>query len=250
MNPILRCAAFILATLVCGGCTHHADLSREVATNVALATAQSGTIDVTVRGIGRVGASAGSETKLAFATAGRIGAIDVHVGQRVAAGETLATLDTQPLALAAEQADADARAASAQAVAASVDRTTTRIAVDRAAVQRAQRLFDAGVDARKDVEAAQAQLAADAADAQASAATRAAAAASAQSASARAALARRDLDNGALRSPLDGVVTAVYHLAGESVDPTVNVVAVAPGDPRSHSRSPAWTPRALLRAIR
>jgi len=199
--------------------------------HVAIVRAQSGTIVVTVPALGRVGGAAGSQTKLAFATAGRIADVSVRVGDRVSAGETLAQLDAVPLTLAARAAQADATQAAAQAQAAAVDRSTTRLAVDRAALERAQRLFSGGVVARKDVEDAQAQLAADTADAQSARAGRAAANAAVSGADARAAMAARDAANTTLRSPIDGVVTAVYHVAGEPVDSTVAVVAVAPAEP-------------------
>ncbi len=221
-------SAFIMAVLL-ASCAHPPVPSQDVSPAVATARASDGTIDVTVPAVGRVGAAAGTETKLSFATSGRIAGVAVHVGDRVGAGDTLASLDTQPLVLAARQAGADAQAAAAQASAAAVDRTSTRLAVDRAAVERATRLFAAGVVARKDVEASQAQLAADRADVRTASAGLQAARATVESADARAALALRDLTNGTLRSPIDGVVTAVFHQAGESVDPTVAVVAIAPG---------------------
>ncbi len=195
---------------------------------VETAVARVGRIAVTVPAVGRLGASGGVQTKLAFISAGRIAAIDVHLGQRVVAGETLAQLDTTGFALAANQAEAQARAASAQARAAAVDRTSTRLAVDRSALARSQHLYRAGVSARKDVEAARAQLAADEASAQTDAANRAAAQAQAAGAAAQAALATRDLSNTALRAPAAGVVTAIYHNPGEYADPGVAVLAIAP----------------------
>ena len=203
--------------------------AQEVAPSVGMTTVRFGPIDVTVPAVGRLGSAAGAETKLAFATSGRIASVNVHVGQRVAAGDALAMLDTTPLSLAAQQAGADARAASAQAVGASIDRLSTKIVVDEQAVARAQRLYSAGVTARKDVEAAQAQLAADRADARGATASAEASRAQSASAQAKAAMADRDLQNAVLRSPIDGVVTAISHSAGESVDPTVAVVSIAPG---------------------
>lgn len=203
--------------------------TQDVAPSVSTSAVRYGPIDVTVAAVGRLGSAAGAETKLAFATSGRIASVNVHVGERVAAGAALASLDTTPLSLAAQQASADARAASAQAVGASIDRLSTKIAVDEQAAARAQRLYTAGVTARKDVEAAQAQLAADRADARGASASADASRAQSASAAAKAEMASRDLQNGTLRSPIDGVVTAVLHSAGESVDPTVAVVAVAPG---------------------
>ncbi|HEV7179586.1 MAG TPA: efflux RND transporter periplasmic adaptor subunit [Candidatus Baltobacteraceae bacterium] len=207
-----------------------------------------GTIDVTVAAVGRLGAAAGAETKLAFATSGRIGSIRVRVGERVNAGEALAALDTAPLSLTAQQANADARAASAQAAAAAVDRTSTKIAVDEAAVSRASRLYAAGVAAGKDVQAAQAQLAADRAEAKTNTAGVQAAQAQALSAQAKAQLADRDLANGTLRSPTDGVVTSIMHQVGESVDPTIAVIGIAPGSNSQVTLQVAGTDAMRVRA--
>lgn len=203
--------------------------AQNVAPSVAMSTVRFGPIDVTVSAIGRLGSASGAETKLAFATSGRIASIAVNVGQRVAAGDALASLDTTPLALAAQAAGADARAASAQAAAAAIDRFSAKIALDEGTVTRAQRLFAAGVAARKDIEAARAQLAADRADARGAAASAQANIAQASAADAKSSMANRDLQNGVLRSPIDGIVTGVLRAAGESVDPTIAVVAIAPG---------------------
>jgi multidrug efflux pump subunit AcrA (membrane-fusion protein) len=200
----------------------------EASPSVALATARYGDIPVTVNAVGRLGPSAGAQSRLAFAVPGRIASIDVHVGQRVAAGEVLARLDTTGLSLAQQQANADAVAADANARAAAIDRTSTRISVDERALERAQRLYAAGVAARKDIDAARAQLAADRADAQGATANRAAAAAQAQSAGARAASAAFDTSNGTLRAPVDAIVAAVLRSPGESVDPTVAVITLSP----------------------
>ncbi len=241
------CGVFALSVTACGP-KNSGDTAQAPAPHVATAPVSFGAIDVTVPAVGRVGPAAGSETKLAFATSGRIGTVNVHVGDRVSAGEALVSLDAQPLALTAQQADADARAAAAQADAAAVDRTSTKLAVDEAAVARAERLYGAGVTARKDIEAAQAQVAADRADAQTAKASLQAARATSVGAQAKAALAQRDLSNATLRSPIDGVVTAVYRAAGESVDPTVAVIAVAPGSNSQVLLQVAGTDAARVRA--
>ena len=187
---------------------------------------KNGDFNIVLNESGRVGSPAGGTSQLAFASDGSLGTIYVHIGQHVAAGEALASLDARSLSLAASQAAADARAADAQAVAASVDRYSVRLDADRAALERAQRLYDAGVDARKDVEAARATLAADAADARAAVANQSAARAQAQSASAKSAAASNDLSRATLRSPIDGVVIAIARRPGEAVDPTVPVISV------------------------
>jgi RND family efflux transporter MFP subunit len=205
-----------------------APVAASASPQVATAIARDGSIDVTVDAVGRVGSSAGSDSKLAFAVAGRIASVYVHVGERVVAGQSLAALDGTTYALAARQANADAIAAGAQAAAAGVDRWSAKIAFDQAALQRAQRLFVAGVSARKEVDAARSQLASDQAEGRAAGAGNAAAAAQAQSAAAHAALAAQDASNAVLRAPSDGIVTAVLHNPGESVDPTVPAIALAP----------------------
>ncbi len=195
---------------------------------VQLATVRFGDYDVVLNESGSVGAPAGTTSQLAFPIAGVIGSINVRVGDRVVAGQTLATLDTRSLSLAAQQASADAQAASAQANAAAVDRYSTKLAVDRAAVTRAENLYRAGVSARKDIEDARAQLAADEADARTAGANRSAAVAQAQSAAVKAQIAGTDLSRASLRSPVDGVVTAISRRVGESVDPTAAVISVGP----------------------
>jgi multidrug efflux pump subunit AcrA (membrane-fusion protein) len=205
-----------------------AQSDTSTAPSVALATAHAGTIAVTVPAVGRIGANAEGQTKLSFQVPGRIASMDVHVGDRVSAGQALASLDVASLSLAAQQANADAQAAAAQERAAAIDRTTARIAIDQRALERAQRLYAAGVAAHKDVDAARAQLIADQADAKQFVANMQAARAQYASAVAKAAMASRDANNGTLRAPFSGVVSAVYHNAGESVDPTIAVVALAP----------------------
>jgi multidrug efflux pump subunit AcrA (membrane-fusion protein) len=181
-----------------------------------------------VNAVGRVGAAAGSQSKLSFAEAGILENVNVRIGEHVAAGEALAQLDTGGLSLAAQQAQADAQAAVANYRQSEVDRTSTKLAVDRAAVRREESLYAAGVAPLKDVQAARAQLASDEADAATARTQIAGAQAQAQSAQDRAALAQRDLSNGTLRAPQDGVVTAIYKRPGESVDPTTPVLAVGP----------------------
>ena len=267
---------------------------------VSLATVRYGSFEERITVSGRVGAPAGAQTKPAFAVAGVLASIDVRIGQSVHAGQVLAQLDAGGLALGARQAAADAAAAaagygggaipSAQVRTASAklelarqklaalqsgtgsaqsDRTSAQSAVrqaeirvqsDRQAVAREQQLFAAGVAARKDLDAAQAQLAADTADENAQRSKLAAAstglagalaqaqadyaqaqsdlrtaqaqttvlAQQAVSAGARAAAAQRDYRNTALVSPIDGVIAAIYKHPGESVDSTTAVIGISP----------------------
>lgn len=223
-----RPAALAALLAVTAGCAGHADAPRAVQPGVPLATATIASYVESVSAIGRIGAPAGTATKLSFAEPGVLRSLDVHVGERVAAGEALAQLDTSGLALSAAQAQSDAQAAAANARQSSVDRTSTKVAVDQAALRREESLYSAGVAALKDVQAARAQLAQDRADAATAAAGVQGSSAQLASARDRAALAQRDLANGTLRSPIDGVVAAVYKREGEAVDTTTPVIAVAP----------------------
>lgn len=244
-----RWSAFaVFAALALGvACARHA-APEPAGLAVRLAVARTGGIEVTVPAFGRLGPSAGTQAKLSFTVPGRIASIDVHVGESVVAGEALAVLDTTTYALAAQQASAQAAAARAQAQAASIDRVSTRIALDDQTLARERRLFTAGIAAKKDVEAARAQLALDRADAATFLASRSAAQATARSAEALSASARRDVTNATLTAPADGIVTAVYHSAGESVDPSIAVIALAPRRTSSVSLQVAGSDAARVKA--
>ncbi|GAC1656650.1 MAG: efflux RND transporter periplasmic adaptor subunit [Vulcanimicrobiaceae bacterium] len=279
---------------------HRAPSQADAEPSVAIATVRYGPYEERVSVSGRVGTPAGAQTKPAFALGGVLATIDVHVGEPVRAGQPLAELDAAGLAMAARQAQADAAAAAASfgggdvpnaqlqtaqaklvlarqrlaalqagGVGAQTDRIAARAALrqseiksegDRQAVTREQRLYAAGVAARKELDAAQSALAADLADQEAMRSKLAAAttgvggalaqaradyaqaisdvrAAQAQrtvlgqqalSAGARAALAQRDYRNGTLVAPIDGVVTAIYKHPGEAVDPTTAVIGIGP----------------------
>lgn len=214
---------------------------------VSIATVRYGQYAVVLDESGYVGAPAGTMAELAFPNAGVLRDIDVRVGQHVERGQRLASLDTRALALDAAQARAEAQAAAAgygggivpdAAVAAARDRASAaqqRVAADRAAVDRAQRLYVAGIDALKDVEGARATLAADEAaaataqsDVRASSSQPAVVAAQVRAASARADSADLALAQGTLTAPTSGFVTAIFHRPGEAVDPTKPILAIGP----------------------
>jgi multidrug efflux pump subunit AcrA (membrane-fusion protein) len=223
--PALAAAIVLLAG--CGG-GHAQDGGSTAAPAVRLTTARVGSYVERVQAVGRIGAPAGAQSKLSFAGSGILQSVYVRIGDRVSAGQALASLDTSGLALAASQARADAQAARASLQQSQVDRVSTKLAVDRAAVRREESLYAAGVAPLKDVEAARAQLASDQADAATARTQVTGAQAQVQSAAARAAIAQRDLQNGTLRAPSDGIVTAIYKRAGEAVDPSTPVIAVGP----------------------
>jgi HlyD family secretion protein len=177
------------------------------APDVPLARAAFGPYLVRVRAQGRVGAPSGGEAKLAFANAGIVSRIDVHVGEAVTAGEALAQLDTSGLIIDAAQARSDAAAAAAsygggtvpqralrsaqarlaaarnklraietgtgaaqsdrEAALAAVRQSEAKLSNDQRALDRESTLYAGGVAALKDVEAARQQLVFDRADADA-----------------------------------------------------------------------------------
>ncbi|HEX6814318.1 MAG TPA: efflux RND transporter periplasmic adaptor subunit [Gemmatimonadaceae bacterium] len=141
----------------------------------------------TVDAIGTVAARPWGLAALSAPATARVARIDVSVGERVHAGETLAELDRAPF---------DAAARSAQAA----------VTTAQANFDRATRLADQGIAPRKDAETA----AADLAQAQAALAT-----------------AQRNVDLSTLRAPIAGVVTRVNAVLGQSVDPGQPVVEVA-----------------------
>lgn len=244
-RPAMLCALALSAT----ACGRHVDAQEHpVQPDVPTATARIGSYVDTISAVGRIGAPAGTATKVSFAEAGILRSIDVHIGEHVAAGEPLAQLDTTGLALSAQQAQADAAAAAANVRQSSVDRTSTKIAVDEAALRRAQSMYSAGVAPFKDVEAARAQLAQDRADASTAAANVQGTSAQLESARARAALSQRDLANGTLRAPVEGVIAAIYRHAGETVDTTAPVVSIAPQSSNSVTLDVTATDAARIHA--
>lgn len=200
---------------------------------VPLATVRLGTYAVVLNESGYVGAPAGTTTQVAFANPGILRTLDVSVGDRVSAGEALAALDTRAVALEAAQARAEAQAAAAgygggSVPQAAIDAARERVAADRAGVARAQRLYRAGVDALKDVQAARAQLAASQANLRAVSSQPDVLGAQARAAEARAASAQLSLQQGTLYAPTSGVVTAIDKRPGEAVDPSTPVLSIGP----------------------
>ena len=224
----MRRFAALTAVAMLAACSQSQAPKAEHAPETPLYTVTDRNVDRTVELSGRIGSATGARQRLQFSMPGRVGSVYVRIGDHVSSGESLASLDTTSLSLAATQAAADARAASANAAQANVDRVSTRLAVDRAALSRAQRLYAAGVNAKKDVEAAQATLSADVADSAAARDQRAASQAQAQSAAAHAASASNDLALATLRAPRDGVVSAVAVAPGDVVDATTVAIVLSP----------------------
>ncbi len=184
---ILVCGCLVLAACAKTAAEEEA-ATATVAARVETVQAESfsGAIDA----IGVVAVRPGHIASLGAPGAGRVSAVRVAVGDRVRVGSVLVELDQAPF-------DAAVQGASAALV------TATR------AQERAQRLVDAGIAPRKDLDLATSDLA---------------------QATSAAATARRLRSLATLRSPIEGVVTRLSATLGATVDGTASLVDVA--DPR------------------
>ncbi len=189
----VRCLGVIGITLVASACAKESApegdaTSATVAATVSVVTSEpfSGAIDA----VGVVTVRPGHLATLGAPGASRVRAVRVAIGDRVRAGAVLVELDPAPF-------DAAVQGASAALL------TATR------AQERAQRLVDAGIAPRKDLDLATSDLA---------------------QASAAAATARRLRSLATLRAPIEGVITRLSATLGASVDGAAALVEVA--DPR------------------
>jgi cobalt-zinc-cadmium efflux system membrane fusion protein len=194
---------------------------------VSLATVRQGSVEETISVNGRIGSPAGTQAKLAFAVAGSVQSVDVSLGERVTAGAPLAHLDPTSYSLVAAQAQSEAGAAERGAALAAVDRTSVTVHRDEVELTRQQRLFEAGIVAKRDVEAARATLWSDRAQAQTARISLAQAQDQSRAANLHAADTRYDVDRTTLRAPSAGTVTGVFVTRGESVDPTTAAIAIS-----------------------
>lgn len=225
MKP--HCTALAALAVLTGCAQQSHEAQGRIAPAVTTTVAHIGEYTATVKSVGRVGGVNGNQANLSFLVPGVIKNVYVHIGDRVSEGEPLAELDARGYELAAAQARSDVAVAAGNARAAGINRYSTRLTVDRDALNRAATLYQLGVSPRKDVEAARAQLAQDQADSAAARDQSSSDQAALRSAQFHAALADRDAENSVLRAPEDGVVSAILHRAGESVDSTVPVVALS-----------------------
>lgn len=191
----MRSAALIVAiALGVGGCKKHeaepVDKVAPIAVHCVAPKAEG--IDETVALRGRIEPPPGGDLPVASQVAGRIVAIAVHEGQRIASGDLVATIDDAPSRDAVRQADALV----AQARAADINAT--------AALERTRALVERKIAARQELEDAIGR--ADAAHGAVAAAT------------AALDLARRTLARVYVRSSFSGVVTRVWRGTGALVD--------------------------------
>jgi RND family efflux transporter MFP subunit len=161
---------------------------------VTCAAVQPATIEETVDVTGVIAPPPKLDAVVSSPVAGRVGQVAVEEGDHVEAGALLAVVEDP--ALPAGSLEAKAAVAGAQAAKAAAD----------AELARQQRLVDAGIGARKDLDDARARAASAAAELDA--------------AMARAGLANKQLARRELRAPRAGVVLHLYKRVGESVDGT------------------------------
>lgn len=181
-------AAYIVAGCSAGGADSDESSGEGAAVvGVRTAVARRRPFSETVDALGTVAARPGHIAELSAPAPTRVTRIYVSVGERVAAGAPLVQLDRAPF---------DAQARSAE-----VALTTAEHAYERA-----KRLVDAGILARKELD----QAASDQARARSDAVA-----------------ARRAQSLATLRSPIGGVVTKLSAVLGGPADPSQPVVEVA-----------------------
>lgn len=196
-----RCLAgllLVLALALAVACKREApdasDDEKPAAAAVTCQPAQAATIEDTVEVTGVIAPPPKLDAIVGSPIAGRVGQVTVEEGDRVAAGALLAVIEDPALPAGTIEARAGVAVAAAAQASAELE------------LGRQQRLVDAGIGARKDLDDARAKAAAAAAELDA---------AKARSGLAVSQLARREL-----RAPRAGVVLHLWKRVGESVDGT------------------------------
>lgn len=178
--------------LLCWGCQHAEHDEPELAVKVRCVSPELRAIDESLELRGHLEPPPGGDLPLASQVAGRIVELLVHEGQRVNAGDVVATVDD----LASRDAVRQAEAALAQANAAALNASAT--------LERTRVLVNRGIAARQELD-----------DATAKAETEKQAVASTQAALD---LARRTLGRVRVRAAFGGLVTRVWRGPGALVD--------------------------------
>lgn len=190
MNAIIKAAtgfAACVAVAACSGGEGAAEGEQTAIVDAKTAVITERPFRETIAAIGTAMSRPESFALLSAPAPTRVASVSVVVGQAVAKGDVLVEFERGPFlarAKAAEQA----------------------LAVARSAQERAQRLVDQGIAARKEVEQATAELGKAQADDVA---------------------AQRDAELSRLESPIAGVVTKMSAVLGASVDPGQPLVEVA-----------------------
>ncbi len=181
----------LLTVLALGACGRKG--ADEAAIQVAsvigaeTAVATAGPFTETLGAIGAVAPRAGHFAVLSAPVATRVAAVMVSAGEHVAKGDVLLELEKTSIAAEAQSAEA-------------------ALVTVQQGYDRAQRMVNEGIAARRDLEQASAEL---------------------SKAKAAVAAARRNAELATFRSPLTGVVTRVNATLGASVDPSQPLVEIA-----------------------
>ncbi|MBJ6760881.1 efflux RND transporter periplasmic adaptor subunit [Myxococcaceae bacterium JPH2] len=217
---------FSVALLACGLTVACKSASKEEAVlphpRVRGVTAHLAPAGVSLPVSGVLASPPGRELKLGPLVPGRLAKLSVSEGALVRATQTLAEVESAPVAAELTQAEATAREAAAATQAAKAKRERTEVLVQR------------GVAARQELEQDRsAEVAAVAAEQRAKSAVD---------------LAHRGVRRSVIQAPFDGVVTAVFVQQGESVDtsgqPIIQVSATDPLELR------AFVPQAEVARVR
>ncbi len=190
------CTLALFVLLAAAGCRRHADSEHEgpSAVEVHCVKPAKQTVEETTALRGRIEPPPGGDLSVASQVAGRVVVVSVKEGDRVAAGDLVATIDDAPTRDALRQAEAGL----AQARASDVNA--------QAALERTKALVARGIAARQELEDATARAEASREGV--------------ASASAAADLARRTLGRVQVRSSFAGLVTRVFRGPGALVDGT------------------------------
>jgi membrane fusion protein (multidrug efflux system) len=195
----------LLPLLLTHGCANEASANVEpapAAIHVASAKVEVRAVPRTVRLPAVLEGAV--EANLAAGASGRVLEMRVAVGERVKKGDVLAKLDTQAVGLAASEAAKQAELARSRRASAARE------------CERASKLFEGGAIAKQEFDRLRDQCATSELDVQA--------------AELRAGQAQKNVIDGVIRSPLDGVVNERFVEVGEFVRADSSVVRLVSND--------------------
>ncbi len=221
-------ALIAAAAALASGCSAHTTGGAAAAESVPVRTAQARTASFSAPLELSGSLAAVRSVTLGAASAGRIVAVNVRVGDTVHAGELLAQVDPTMYSaqLAGARAGASAAADSERAADAAVAQAQSRLTLAESTARRMSALYAAGAISKQQQDESQAGAAsARAAYAQAQAGLQAARGLSAQ-AQAGVSAAAVPLENASVTAPFDGVVTQKLVEPGAVVGAGTPIVAV------------------------
>ena len=210
MICLSRLSIILPSAVLLAGCTHSAsgdEQAKVPEVHASIETVTVGNFAQTFTVSGTVTPARGTSVALSAPAAARVARVFVAEGDRVRVGDALVSFDPTTFD-------------------ASLSRATAALTMARRARERAERLTEAGVAPRKELDQAIAAYA----DAEAALST-----------------ARRAKSLSTLRSPIVGVVSRVAVVQDESVDPTKAVVEVI--DPRALEVTFGIPPRDATRVL-